>query len=42
MKIIGYCWANEQPDNDAIEQGGGVELIRQYIKRRRWNGPVHL
>lgn len=43
MKIIGYCWASEQAENDDLpEPGEGVSLIWQYLKRRRWNGPVHL
>ena len=43
MKIIGYCWASEQAENDdPPEPGEGVRLIWQYLKRRRWNGPVHL
>lgn len=43
MKIIGYCWASEQSENDDLpEPGAGVRLIWQYLKRRRWNGPVHL
>ena len=43
MKIIGYCWASEQAENDDLpEPGEGVRLIWQYLKRRRWNGPVHL
>ena len=42
MKIIGYCWAGNQPENDSSEPGEGVELVRQYLRRRRWAGPVHL
>jgi putative DNA-invertase from lambdoid prophage Rac len=43
MKIIGYCWASEQAENDDLpEPSEGVRLIWQYLKRRRWNGPVHL
>jgi DNA invertase Pin-like site-specific DNA recombinase len=42
MKIIGYCWARNQPESDSSEPGEGVELVRRYLKRRRWAGPVHL
>jgi DNA invertase Pin-like site-specific DNA recombinase len=42
MKIFGYCWAGNHPETDSSEPAEGVELVRQYFKRRRWTGPIHL
>ena len=41
MKIIGYSWAQDiNEEEDSPDEN--TMLVRQYMRRRRWTGPVQL
>lgn len=42
MKIVGYSWASISASDEDAEPVGRAKEIQQYMKRRKWEGPIQL
>lgn len=42
MRIIGYCWASRGDLDQPADPDEGTRKIRDFLQRKRWDGPIQL
>ena len=42
MRIIGYCWASRSGENALSDPDESTRTIREYLDRKKWDGPIQL